>query len=374
VTILNPSLNLFNHYLRALPPDWPGGFWLHLGVFVVIILAFVFAMIMAFIYFERRGLGRFQVRLGPNRVGPFGILQPVADAIKVLIKEDIIPAKGDKLVHWLAPVGAFVPVLMKFAVVPFQNGALLADLNIGILYIIAISSISVVGIFMAGWGSSNKYSLLGAMRTVAQVVSYEIPLGLSIIGVVLIAGSLSMSEIVAAQNIPFILLQPLGFLIYFLAALAEINRTPFDLLEAESEIVAGYHTEYSGMKFALFYLVEYAEVLAISAIITTLFLGGWRGPVLPPFLWFLIKVFGVFFVIFWIRSTIPRVRIDHVMAFAWKFLLPLALINIFITGIEVIILPKGLPWPIIFLNLAIMAVLVLLWSKLFRLGGGRVEV
>jgi len=374
VTILNPIPNLFNHYLEALPPDWPGGFWLHLGVFVVIILAFVFAMIMAFIYFERRGLGRFQVRLGPNRVGPFGILQPVADAIKVLIKEDIIPAKGDKLVHWLAPVVAFVPVLMIFAVVPFQNGALLADLNIGILYIIAISSISVVGIFMAGWGSSNKYSLLGAMRTVAQVVSYEIPLGLSIIGVVLIAGSLSMSEIVAAQNIPFILLQPLGFLIYFLAALAEINRTPFDLLEAESEIVAGYHTEYSGMKFALFYLVEYAEVLAISAIITTLFLGGWRGPVLPPFLWFLIKVFGVFFVIFWIRSTIPRVRIDHVMAFAWKFLLPLALINIFITGIEVIILPEGLPWPIIFLNLAIMAVLVLLWSKFFRLGGGRVEV
>jgi len=300
VTIFNPNLNLSNHYLEALPPDWPGGFWLHWVVFVIIILAFVFAMVMVFIYLERRGLGRFQVRLGPNRAGPFGILQPVADAIKVLIKEDIIPAKGDKLVHWLAPVVAFVPVVMIFAVVPFQNGALLADLNIGILYIVAISSISVVGIFMAGWGSSNKYSLLGAMRTVAQVVSYEIPLGLSIIGVVLIAGSLSMSEIVAAQNIPFILLQPLGFLIYFLAALAEVNRTPFDLLEAESEIVAGFHTEYSGMKFALFYLVEYAEVLAISAIITTLFLGGWRGPVLPPFLWFLVKVFGVFFVIFWI--------------------------------------------------------------------------
>ena len=374
MSIFNPSLNLFNYYLETLPPDWPGGFWLHWVVFVVIILAFVLAMVMAFIWFERRGLGRFQVRLGPNRTGPFGMLQPVADAIKVLIKEDIVPAKGDKLVHWLAPVVAFVPVLMIFAVVPFQDGALLADLNIGILYVVAISSISVVGIFMAGWASNNKFSLIGAMRTVAQAVSYEIPLALSIIGVVLIAGSLSMNEIVKAQSIPFILLQPLGFLIFFMAACAEINRTPFDLLEAESEIVAGFHTEYSGMKFALFYLVEYAEVLAISAIIATLFLGGWRGPVLPPFLWFLIKVIGVFFLIFWVRSTIPRVRVDQLMAFAWKCLLPLALINLFITGIEVLVLPEALPWTIIILNLAIMAVLIVLWSKFFRLGGGRVEV
>ena len=364
---------IFNYYPQTLPPDWPGGYWLHWGVFVVIILAFVMAMIMGFIWFERRGLGRFQVRLGPNRAGPFGLLQPVADAIKVLIKEDIIPAKGDKLVHWLAPVVAFVPALMIFAVVPFHDGALLADLNIGILYVVAVSSVGVVGIFMAGWGSNNKYSLIGAMRAVAQMVSYEIPLALSIIGVVLIAGSLSMNSIVEAQSIPFILLQPLGFIIYFLAACAEINRTPFDLLEAESEIVAGFHIEYSGMKFAMFYLVEYCEVLAISAIITTLFLGGWRGPLLPPFLWFLIKVFGVFFLIFWVRSTIPRLRIDQVMAFAWKCLLPLALINLVITGIEVIVLPPTLLWTVMFLNLGIMAVLVVLWSKFFRLGGGRVE-
>jgi len=240
--------------------------------------------------------------------------------------------------------------------------------------VVAISSISVVGIFMAGWGSNNKFSLIGAMRTVAQAVSYEIPLVLAIIGVVLIAGSLSMNEIVKAQSIPFILLQPLGFLIFFMAACAEINRTPFDLLEAESEIVAGYHIEYSGMKFALFYLVEYAEVLAVSAIITTLFLGGWRGPVLPPFLWFLIKVFAVFFLIFWVRSTIPRIRVDQLMAFAWKCLLPLALLNLFITAIEVVVWPEALPWTIIFLNLAIMAVLIVLWSRFFRLGGGRVEV
>jgi len=371
--ILNPSLS-FEHYLQTLPADWLGGFWFHWGVFVVIILAFVFSMVMGFIYIERRVIGRFQVRLGPNRVGPFGLLQPVADAIKIVLKEDIVPAKGDKWVYWLAPVVAFVPALMIFAVVPFHDGALLADLNIGILYVVAISSVSTVGIFMAGWGSNNKYSLIGAMRTVAQVVSYEIPLVLSITGVVLITGSLSMNKIVEMQTVPFILLQPLGFLIFFLAACAEINRTPFDLLEADSEIVAGFHIEYSGMKFALFYLVEYAETLAISAIITTIFLSGWRGPVLPPFLWFLIKVFGVFLVIIWVRSTIPRLRIDQVMAFAWKCLLPLALLNLLITGIEVIVLPETLPWPVIFLNLAIMAVLVVLWSKFFRLGGGRVEV
>jgi len=360
--------------LAALPPDWPGGYWWHWLVFVVIILAFVLVMVMAFIYMERRGIGRFQVRLGPNRAGPLGVLQPVADAIKVLLKEDIIPAKGDKLIHWLAPVVAFVPALMIFAVVPFQNGALLADLNIGILYIVAISSVAAVGVFMAGWASNNKFSLLGAMRDVAQVVSYEIPLILAIAGVVLVAGSLSMNRIVEAQSVPFILLQPLGFLIFFMAACAEINRTPFDLLEAESEIVAGFHTEYSGMKFALFYLTEYAEALAISAIITTLFLSGWKGPLLPPFLWFLIKVVAVFCLIVWVRSTIPRLRIDQVMAFAWKCLLPLALINLFITAVEVVVLPAGLPWFIILVNIAIMVVLVVLWSGFFKLGGGRVEV
>jgi len=373
VIISNPSLSL-ERYLQTLPPDWPGGFWAHWGVFAVGIVAVVLILVMAFIWFERRGLGRFQIRPGPNRCGPFGILQPIADAIKILLKEDIVPAKGDKWVHWLAPVVVFVPALMIFAVIPFQDKAVLADLNIGILYVVAISSVSVVGVFMAGWSSNNKFSLIGAMRSIAQVVSYEIPLGLAIIGVVMMAGSLSMNEIVNAQTIPFILLQPLGFLIYFLAALAEINRCPFDLLEAEQELTTGFNVEYSGMKFALFYLAEYVEVLAVSAIITILFLGGWKGPLLPPFLWFLIKVFGVFFLIFWVRSTIPRLRIDQVMAFAWKCLLPLALLNLFITGIQVIVWPEALPWVMIPVNIAIMVILVLLWSKFFRLGGGRVEV
>jgi len=291
-----------------------------------------------------------------------------------LLKEDIVPTKADKIVHWLAPVVALAPVIMIFAVIPFQDGALLADLNVGILYVVAISSVATVGIFMAGWGSSNKYSLLGAMREVASIVSYEIPVVIAIAGVVLIAGSLSLNQIVLAQDIPFILLQPLGFLLFFIGSCAEINRSPFDLLEADSELTAGFHTEYSGMKFAMFYLVEYAEALAMSAIITTLFLGGWRGPVLPPWLWFLVKVVIVFFVMVWTRTTLPRIRIDQLMALAWKFLLPLALINLIITAIEVLAWPAALPWVMILVNIAIMAVLVLLWSKFFKLGWGRVEV
>jgi len=371
--MLNPDLNLI-HYAPTLPPDWPGGFWWHWLVFTLVIIVFFLALVMGYIYIERRGMGRMQARLGPNRVGPFGLLQPIADALKVLTKEDIIPTNADKIVHWLAPIIAFFPALMVFAVVPFADGAVLADLNIGILYIVAIGSISTVGVFMAGWGSSNKYSLIGAMRNVASVVSYEIPIVLAAAGVVLIAGSLSLNQIVLAQDIPFILFQPLGFLLLFIGGCAEINRSPFDLMEADSEIVAGFHTEYSGMKFALFYLVEYGEALVMSTIITVLFLGGWRGPVLPPWLWFAIKVIIVFFVMVWTRTTLPRIRIDQLMGLAWKFLFPLALINLFITAIQVLAWPTALPLVMILVNIAIMVILVLLWSKFFKLGGGRVEV
>jgi len=347
--------------------------WLHWAFYTIVILAFVFTLVMAFIYIERRGVGRFQIRLGPNRVGPQGILQPVADAIKILVKEDITPAAGDRWVHFLAPLVVFVPALLIFAVIPFQQGAgLVPHLNIGILYIVAISSISIVGVFMAGWGSSNKYSLMGAMRAIAQMVSYEIPLFLSIVGVVLAAGSLSMTKIVQGQSIPFIVLQPLGFLVYFIAALAELNRTPFDLMEAESEIIAGYHTEYSGMKFAMFFLGEYAYTLAIASIASILFLGGWKGPILPPWFWFLLKVGIVFIAILWIRSTLPRIRVDQLMGFAWKFLLPLALINIFLVGGEELIV--GLTWWLIPINFVLAGFLILSWSRLFKLGGGRVEI
>jgi len=357
-----------------LPPDWPGNFWAHWAIFAVIILVFVLLMVLMFIWFERRALAIMQARLGPNRAGPFGLFQPAADALKIMLKEDIVPAKGDKLVHWLAPVVAFVPVLLIFAVVPFRGGAILADLNIGILYILAISSVTTVGIFMAGWGSNNKYSTLGAMRQVASVVSYEMPVVLSLVGVILLAGSLSMQQIVAAQDIPFILLQPLGFLLFFIGALAEINRTPFDLTEADSELVAGFNIEYSGMKFGLLFLAEYAEALAISAIVTTVFLGGWRGPLLPDWLWFLVKVGLVFFVIVWIRTTIPRVRIDQLMALAWKFLFPLALLNLLITAAEILVWPAVSLWVFVPVNIAIAIVLIVLWSKFFKLGWGKVEV
>jgi NADH-quinone oxidoreductase subunit H len=369
-----PDIVINNLPMQVTPPDWPGNYWWHWLFFSVVLIIFVLVMVMGAIYIERRGMGRMQSRLGPNRAGPFGLLQPVADVIKVLLKENIVPDKADKLVHWLAPVVAFVPIAMIFAVVPFQNGALLADLNIGILYVIAFSSIATIGVFMAGWGSSNKYSLLGAMRNVAAVVSYEMPLVLAVVGVVIMAGSLSMNQIVLEQDIPFILFQPLGFLIFFIAGCAEINRSPFDLMEADSELVAGFHTEYSGMKFALFYLVEYAEAIAISAIITTIFLSGWRGPWLPPWLWFIVKTLIVFFFMVWTRTTMPRIRIDQLMGLAWKFLFPLALINLFITAIQVLAWPDGVPWGMIFVNIAIMVVLVALWSKFFKLGMGRLEV
>lgn len=372
---------LRGEFTSALPTWW----WLNALIGIVLIVSFVTTTIMIFIWLERRLIGRFQIRLGPNRAGRFGLLQPIADAIKVLIKEDIVPARGDKWVHWLAPVVVFVPTLMLFAVIPIAPAydganAILADLNIGILYIIAIGTLGIIGIFMAGWASNNKYSLVGAMRAVAQMISYEIPMVLSIIGVLLMVGSLQMGRIVAEQTIPFILLQPLGFLIYFIGASAELNRCPMDLLEAESEIVAGYHTEYSGIKFSLFYLAEYGNALAISAIIATLFLAGWKQPfsqelfILPPWLWFVVKVFTVFFVIMWIRSTLPRLRVDQLMGFAWKFLLPLALINIFITALEVLFWPTSF-WALVPINIAIAGGLIFLWSRLFfKLGGGRVEV
>ena len=355
---------------------------------ITLMLMFIFPIVMIFIFLERRFIAWIQLRPGPNRCGPFGLLQPVADAIKLLMKELVMPAKGDKVVHWLAPGVLFFSAFMLFAVFPIgraafdgRNMGAFADLDIGILYIVAIGSLGVFAIFMAGWSSNNKYSLLGAMRAVAQLISYEVPMVLSIIGVVLIVGSLQMSRIVDQQTIPFILLQPLGFLIYFLGAMTELNRSPMDQIEAESELTTGYFTEYSGMKFATFFLAEYINTLAVAIIATTLFLGGWKGPFFPVWAWFVVKVFIVFLVILWMRGTLIRVRIDQIMAFSWKFLLPMALINLFVTAGEVLVWDewmsgwKSFPWPFIFVNWALAAVLILLWSKLFfKLGGGRVEV
>jgi len=366
-------LEQFRLWLGGIWPEW-AAYIVPAIVGIVVVLGFVLTLVIVFIWYERRLMGRFQIRLGPNRLGPEGIFQPIATAVKILLKEDIVPAKSDKVIHWLAPVIVFVPVLMIFAVVPFGERAILTDLNVGVVYVVAISSISAVGIYMAGWASNNKYALISALRAVAQMVSYELPMVLAILGVVLMSGSLSMTQIVASQKIPFLLLQPLGFVIFFLGTVAEINRSPFDLLEADSEIVAGYHIEYSGMKFAMFYLGEYGHALAYSCIIATLFLSGWQGPLSPPIIWLVIKVMAVFFVIVWMRSTLPRLRVDQLMAFAWKGLLPMAIINLFIVAAEVLWLSEIMPWLMVAVNFVFAGVLVLLWSKLFTLGGGRVEV
>ncbi|MCM8775608.1 MAG: NADH-quinone oxidoreductase subunit NuoH [Candidatus Omnitrophica bacterium] len=302
---------------------------------IVAILIFAPLTMMYLTLLERKVVGRIQNRIGPNRVGKFGLLQPIADGIKMLTKEDIVPFQADPVLHFLAPVIIVMPALLIFAVIPFGRGMTAVDLNIGILYFIAVSSISTIAIFMASWGSRNKFSLLGGMRTVAQMISYEVPMVLSVVPVILVAETLSTNAIIEAQSAGWFVWTPwglAGFLIFFLCAVAECNRSPFDIPEAESEIVAGFHTEYSGIKFALFYMAEFISVFAVSALAVTLFLGGWKGPWLPSWLWFLLKAYALIGVMFWFRGTLPRFRVDQLMGLAWKFLLPLALINIFVVG------------------------------------------
>ena len=291
-----------------------------------------------YVWAERRILGRFQNRRGPNRWGPFGLLQPIADLIKLITKEDLIPRGADRIAFTLVPIIMVSPVILMLAVVPFARNTVLADLSIGILFIIAISSVSTLAIFMGGWSSGNRYAMFGAMRGVAMLISYEIPVVLSLVGVVLIAGSMSLTDVVAAQTLPFLLVQPLGIFVFMLGISAELNRTPFDIVEAESELTAGFHTEYSGMKFMLIQTGEFGGVLAASAVMGTLFLGGWSGPFLSGqlgALWFLLKIVFFVFLFIWIRATFPRLRVDQIMAFAWKFLFPLSLINLFATTIQV---------------------------------------
>ncbi len=301
----------------------------------IIVLGFIAASAMFLIWWERKVSAHIQSRYGPMRVGWHGVLQSVADAVKLLLKENIIPAEADKLVWWLAPFIAVVPPVMAFVVLPFGKNLIVKDLNVGVLYLMALSSVSVIGIFMAGWGSNNKYSLIGGMRSAAQIVSYELPLILSMLIVAMQAGSLSMQKIVLAQAGYWNIFHPnmtLAFIVYIIAATAEINRVPFDIPEAESELVAGFHTEYSGMKFAMFFIGEYTNLFIISAIAATLFFGGWQGPILPGVVWFLIKSYGIVFVLMWVRWTFPRLRVDQLMAFAWKILTPISFVNLAITG------------------------------------------
>jgi NADH-quinone oxidoreductase subunit H len=322
-----------------------------LVVFVVFLTTIAYTVLM-----ERKVLGFIQFRYGPNRVGPWGLFQPLADAIKLIFKEDFTPPGASKGLFVLAPMIVGLTAFLPLAVIPFAdkilpdsltiygqtvdltvasvNRGVIADVNIGILYVFAVAGMAVYGAVIGGWSSNNKYSLLGALRLSAQMISYELALGLSIIGVLMIAGTLSLVQIVEAQkNMWFIVYQPLGFFLFLTASFAECSRTPFDLIECENELVAGYQTEYSSMKWGLLMMGEYGHVVIASALTVTLYLGGWQGPFLPPVVWFLLKTFFLIFFFIWVRGTFPRFRFDQLMSFGWKVLLPLSLVNILLTGI-----------------------------------------
>ena len=317
------------------------------------LIAFVLLTAFAYLTFaERKIAALMQVRKGPNRVGPWGLLQPAADGIKLIFKEEVMPAGADKILFFLAPILTMIPAIVIVAVIPVGPDVELfgriirlgiTDLNVGLLYILAIASVAVYGIVLAGWSSANKYALLGGLRASAQMISYEIALGLSIIGPIMLAGTLSLQGIVQAQQSStwYVLWQPLGAMIFLIAGLAELNRAPFDMPEAEQELTAGYFTEYSGMKFSLFFMGEYIKMVAVSAIATTLFFGGYLGPFVDTFPWLGILYFGIktaafLFLMIWIRLTLPRLRYDQLMAFGWKVLLPLALFNVVITAVVIV--------------------------------------
>jgi len=313
-------------------------FWV---IFKIIIVISVILLHVAYVvYAERKTIGHMQSRLGPMRVGWHGLLQPIADGIKLFFKEDIIPSEADKPLFYIAPVIGVVAALASFAVIPFWEGFVIAEINIGILYILALSSVGVYSIVIAGWASNSKYSFLGGMRSAAQVISYEIALGLSIVGVLMMSGSANLSDIVEAQaGGPFIFPQIIGFFVFMVSAIAETNRTPFDMAEAESELVAGYATEYSGMRYGLFFMAEYAGMFLMSSLATVCFLGGWHGPdfwilsYVPGWAWFLIKGYAFIFFYFWLRATVPRYRYDQLMSLGWKLFIPLALANIVLTAV-----------------------------------------
>jgi NADH-quinone oxidoreductase subunit H len=336
----------FKHWLVNFAPD-PWQPLVSAVISVVGILAIFPGLFALTTILERKGLGRIQNRYGPNRVGPFGILQPVADGLKAMTKEDIVPRAADKVVHFIAPLILVIPVFLALAVVPVGRNMVAVDLDGGILFFFAVGAATELSVFMAGWSSRNKYSLLGAMRAIAQMISYEVPLILSAVTVIMIVGSLSTVKIVEAQAGYFwwlpnwFVLTPwgfAGFVLFMIAAAAESNRSPFDLPEGESEIIAGYYIEYSGFKFALFFLGEYIGLFAISGLAITLFLGGWHAPLpfltwIPSYVWFFAKLFGLIALFIWVRGTLPRLRMDQLMNFAWKFMLPMALVNLVATGV-----------------------------------------
>ena len=312
-----------------------------ISVKIVSVIGVVLLHVAYAVYFERKVIGHMQARMGPMRVGWHGLLQPIADFVKLFFKEDIIPSGADKPIFYFAPVIGVIAAFSSFAVIPFWNHFSIAELNIGILFILALSSLGTYSIILAGWASNSKYSFLGGLRSSAQVISYEIAMGLSLVSVMMFAGSASLSEIVEAQSQGWFIWKganPVAFFVFIMAAVAETNRTPFDLPEAETELVAGYATEYSGIRFGLFFMAEYAGMFVMSALGTVCFLGGWNGPeFLPGWAWFLLKVYGFIFFYYWIRATIPRYRYDQLMGLGWKLFIPLALASIIAAGLLKII-------------------------------------
>ena len=312
---------------------------LHLAIGLCAIMAWLTFNALALIWLERKLSARIQRRLGPTEVGPYGLFQTVADTVKLLTKQLVAPAAIDAPIYHLAPVVVFAPVVAVVGLFPYSRAWQIVDVDLGLVLVFAFAGLGIIGIFMAGWGSNNKYALLGAMRSVAQNISYEIPLILSTLSVVFMTRTMNMQDIVLAQGtVPFILLQPVAFLIYLIAATAETNRAPFDIPEAESELVAGFHTEYSGMRFAMFFFAEYSNMFIVAMVATVLFLGGWQGPILPGPVWFFLKVYGVISVTMWFRWTFPRVRFDQLMTFCWIVLIPLSILNLLVTAAVVKVL------------------------------------
>jgi NADH-quinone oxidoreductase subunit H len=309
---------------------------------LLVVLVVLLTLAAYLVWVERKLLARLQARYGPNRAWRFGLLQPLADVIKLITKEDTVPAGASKTIFLLAPAVVGATALLIFAVVPFGKDItiqgrpvpmVVTDLNVGLLFFLALSSLGVYGVALGGWASNSKYSLLGGIRGAAQMISYEISLGLSLVPIVMLAGSFSLVDIVNAQSrLPFLLMQPISFILFFISAAAEIKRIPFDLPEAENELVAGYHTEYSGMRFGLFFLGEYITMIVLGGLVAIFFLGGWRGPIFPPIVWFLLKVFLTVFILIWFRGTLPRLRYDRLMSLGWKVLIPVSLLNIMATG------------------------------------------
>ncbi|NCO68239.1 MAG: NADH-quinone oxidoreductase subunit NuoH [Nitrospirae bacterium CG_4_10_14_0_8_um_filter_41_23] len=347
---------MFENVIRPETLDTLAKFGINAGIIIVkiaIVLGIALLHVAYATYFERKVIGHMQVRLGPMRVGPHGLLQPIADGLKLFFKEDILPANSDKPVFYLAPVIFMAAAMVNLSVIPFASNFVIANINVGLLFIFAIAGMGVYGIFISGWASNSKYAFIGGLRSSAQVISYEIAMGLSLVGVMIMAGSVNLSDIVKAQANSvfgiFAIPQIIGFVVFTIAAVAETNRTPFDLPEAENELVAGYHVEYSGFRFALFFLGEYIAMFIMASLATVCFLGGWTIPwyittvlpflkYVPGIVWFLLKVYAFIFFYYWIRATVPRYRYDQLMAIGWKILIPVALANLLLTGLVKILL------------------------------------